>query len=120
MTVIYASDGEDNPGLGVLGGGAGVPAANFKRLTDGSLQRLPAFHSEVVKPGEAVVCQCGAGGGYGDPRQRRPARVADSANRGWISPERAEAVYAVALERAQNGVDWVVDETRTEALRNRT
>jgi N-methylhydantoinase B/oxoprolinase/acetone carboxylase alpha subunit len=118
MTVIYASDGEDNPGLGVLGGGAGAPAANFKRLADGKLQRLPAFHSEVFKPGEAVVCQCGAGGGYGDPRQRPPERVAASANRGWVSAERAESIYAVALRQAANGVEWEVDEARTLALRN--
>ena len=117
MTVIYASDGEVNPALGVLGGGAGAPAANFKRLADGTLKRLPAFHTEVFKPGEAVVCQCAAGGGYGDPRQRNPERVADSVNRGWVSPERAETIYRVALKHAAKGVDWMVHEARTKRLR---
>ena len=117
MTVIYASDGEQNPGLGVLGGGAGAPAANWKRLADGTLDRLPAFHGEVVRPGEAVVCLAGAGGGYGDPRKRAPERVAASADRGWITPARAEAVYGVALVPAADGVGHLVDEARTRGLR---
>ena len=117
MTVIYASDGEIHPGLGVLGGGAGAPAANYKRLADGELVRLPAFHSEVVRPGEAIVCLAGAGGGYGDPRRRDPSRVAETASRGWITPARAETVYGVALESAENGIDVTVDEARTRALR---
>ncbi len=117
MTVIYASDGEENPGLGVQGGLAGAPAANYKRLADGSIVRLPAFHQEIFRPGEAVVCLCGAGGGYGDPRRRAPGRVADTVNRGWLSLERAEAAYGVALKLAPNGIEYLVDDERTRALR---
>ena len=42
-----------------------------------------------------------------------------SVNRGWLSKERAETVYGVALTLAENGVDYIVDEASMAALRNR-
>ena len=117
MTVIYASDGEVNTARGVLGGHDAGPAMNFKRLADGTLMRLPAFHQELVKPGEAIVCQAAPGGGYGRPFEREPQRVADTVNRGWLSPERTEKIYGVALRRAANGIEYEVDPPRTEVLR---
>ena len=59
----------------------------------------------------------GVGGGYGEPRRRDPARVAKDVNRKWLSEERAEEAYGVAVRLAANGVDCVVDEERTAALR---
>ena len=59
---------------------------------------------------------CG-GGGYGDPSARDPGKVAAAANREWISAERAETAYGVSLRLAANGVDYVVDEDATAALR---
>jgi len=117
MTVIYASDGELNPARGVLGGGDGLPAMNFKRLRSGELVRLPAFHQEVVEPGEAIVCQAAPGGGYGDPFERDAWRVADTVNRGWLSPERTESIYGVALDLSANGTEYEVNEARTATLR---
>jgi N-methylhydantoinase B/oxoprolinase/acetone carboxylase alpha subunit len=117
MNVIYCSDGEENPAKGALGGLDGAPAQNFKRLANGEVRRLPGFHHEVCKPGEAVISITGAGGGYGDPRVRDPEEVAATVNRGWLTLKRAEEVYGVALVHAKNGVDYVVDEQRTKRLR---
>jgi N-methylhydantoinase B len=117
MHVIYCSDGGENPARGVLGGSDGAPAANFKRLGDGRIVPLPAFHHEICKPGEAVMGLTCAGGGYGNPLDRDPARVAATVDRGWLSPERAESVYAVALRPAANGIEHEVDGERTAALR---
>ena len=58
-----------------------------------------------------------AGGGYGEPSERDPAAVAEDVARGWLSIERAVSVYKVALVRAANGIDIVVDEERTRLLR---
>ena len=48
---------------------------------------------------------------------RDPAAVAEDVARGWLSEERALSVYKVALVRAANGIDVVVDEERTRPLR---
>lgn len=117
MTAIYASDGEVHPAKGVLGGRNAAPAANYKRLADGKIVRLPAFHQEVVKPGEAIMCLCGAGAGYGDPFDREPWRVADTVNRGWLSADRVAELYGVTLKQAANGIEYEVDEAGTATLR---
>ena len=119
VTAVYMSDGEVNPPKGVLGGHDSAPAGNWLRGANGEVERLPAFHTVVCKPGEALIYLNTGGGGYGDPRRREPARVLASVNRGWLSKERAETVYGLALTLAENGVDYIVDEASTAALRNR-
>jgi N-methylhydantoinase B len=119
MHVIYCSDGDQNAAKGVVGGQDGAPSVNFKRLANGEIVRLPSFHHEITKPGEAVLGVTGAGGGYGNPLDRDPQRVAATVNRGWLSPERAESVYAVALRPAANGIEFIVDDARTTTLRCR-
>jgi N-methylhydantoinase B len=117
VTVIYCSDGEANPAKGVLSGFNGAPALNFHRTADGKIEKLPGFHQVVCRPGEAVISVTGAGGGYGNPLDRPADKVAATVNRGWLSPERAEEAYGVALRLAENGVDYAVDEVRTGELR---
>lgn len=117
MTVAYCSDGDVNPAKGVLGGGNAQPVLNRKRRRNGEIDPLPAFHIELCKPGERMMFRTCAGGGYGDPVKRDPALVAKDVNRRWLGPERAESVYRVAMKLAANGIDYVVDETRTAALR---
>ena len=117
ITVIYSSDGDVNPSRGVLGGLGGAPSTNAKRIANGEIEKLPGFHLEVCQPGEAMQFRSGAGGGYGEPRRRDPARVATDINRKWLSEERAEEAYGVAVKLAANGVDYVVDEERTATLR---
>jgi len=117
MSVAFCSDGDTNAAKGVLGGLDGAPSGNWVRSANGELERLPSFHIATLKPGQAMVYRSCAGGGYGDPAQRDPALVAKDANRRWLSPERAERIYKVALALAPNGIDYVVDEARTAALR---
>jgi N-methylhydantoinase B/oxoprolinase/acetone carboxylase alpha subunit len=117
MTAAYCSDGDRNPSRGVIGGTDAAPALNRKRLRNGEVETLPSFHIETVQPGEAVVFRSNAGGGYGDPVRRDPARVAKDVNRRWLSPDRAKDIFKVALEQAENGIDYVVDQDRTNALR---
>ncbi|MBM3585076.1 MAG: hypothetical protein FJX36_11830 [Alphaproteobacteria bacterium] len=117
MTVAYCSDGDVNAARGVLGGQAGEPVINRKESRNGHMDTLPAFHIEMCKPGETMHFRSCAGGGYGRPDRRDPDRVARDVNRRWLSVERAEAVYKVALGLASNGIDYVVDAARTAALR---
>ena len=118
MTVAYSSDGDVNVAKGVLGGLNGTSAKNAKRHANGEEESLPGFRIEVCKPQELMLFRSVAGGGYGDPTKRDPQRVARDANRQWLSLERAEEVYKVALKLADNGIDYLVDEARTATLRS--
>jgi N-methylhydantoinase B len=117
VTVIYCSDGEVNPARGVLSGLDGAPARNFHRKADGAVEQLPGFHQVVCKPGEVVMSTTGAGGGYGDPLDRPPEKVAATVNRGWLSVKRAREVYGVALDLSGNGVDYSANRGETDVLR---
>jgi N-methylhydantoinase B len=97
MTVMYAADATTFPPRGVLGGGDARPTYSRKRLADGTEVDLPAFHKEECRPDEKMRFFACGGGGYGDPARRPAARVCRSANRGWLTPEAAQAVYGVDL-----------------------
>ncbi len=118
MTVAYCADGDTNAAKGVLGGASAAPSANWKRHANAELEKLPSFHQEICRPGEAIVFRTCAGGGYGDPCGRIPDLVAKDINRQWLSKERAEAIYKTVVKPAENGIDFVVDEEATAALRN--
>lgn len=59
-----------------------------------------------------VLVVCG-GGGYGDPIDREPSRVADDIARGYVSVGTARDVYGVVL-----GADGNADEAATTARRD--
>ncbi len=117
ISVFYCSDGDTNPARGVLGGHAGAPSGNWRRTSNKETELTPSFHEARLRGDEAIVYRTVAGGGYGDPAARDPARVADDVNRRWLTPERARETYRVALRHAANGIDYVVDEAETERLR---
>lgn len=117
MTLVYSADGTTYPPKGVLGGGDATPSRSSKLLPTGERIDLPAFHEEVFRDGEKVDFLTCGGGGYGDPLRRDPARVAASANRGWLSIERARAAYKVVLLRDEATGRLVVDAAATALLR---
>jgi len=117
MSVMYTCDGDITPAQGVLGGRAGATSSTSKRTKDFAWIRLPAFHHEVCKVGEAIRFVTGGGGGYGDPLRRDPTRVAAAVNRGWMSVERAEENYGVILRKKSNGYEVDVDRVATETKR---
>ncbi|NRP75629.1 Acetophenone carboxylase delta subunit [Ensifer psoraleae] len=119
MSVIYCSDGDLNAARGVLGGMRGSPSANYKQGS-ASWQPLPSFHTELCEEGESMRFVAGGGGGYGDPQMRDPDRVVRSINRGWLSLERAQQIYGVAVKPNADGAFLEVDLERTAALRSKT
>jgi N-methylhydantoinase B len=108
----FASDGTWNTPRGVRGGGPGGASAQARRAEDGTRIALPPCGGVVLQPGEVLECRCCGGGGYGDPLQRDPARVAEDVAEGWISPDRARSVYGVVLDR-----DGTPDAAASAALR---
>jgi N-methylhydantoinase B len=113
MTVAYVSDGNRNPAQGTRGGMAGAPSSQFRRRSDGSLEPVGNCAEVVIRPDEAMVSYSCGGGGYGPPHERSVERVVRDVSEGWVTRERAEAVYAVAI--GANGID----EARTAELRRR-
>lgn len=117
MTVYYCGDGGTFAPKGVLGGRAGAGCGSWKRHRNGRLERLPDFHTETVSQKEAIHYRSCAGGGYGDPMQRDPQRVLADVNRRWLSAGAARKSFGVAVTKAPNGIDYVLDEVGTARLR---
>lgn len=93
---------------GTNGGGFGSRQKQLRRKTDGTLEFigglddhgnwLPQMLGGVqFKPGEAFVFESGGGGGWGDPFERDPERVAADARNQIVSRARARSDYGVVL-----------------------
>jgi N-methylhydantoinase B len=76
------------------------------------IEYLPSKAEGVLGEGDVFVFFAAGGGGYGDPLDRDPDAVARDVAQGWVSAERAEADYGVALDQ-----DGSVDGAATDALR---
>ncbi|MFT4036173.1 MAG: hydantoinase B/oxoprolinase family protein, partial [Patulibacter sp.] len=100
ITFMTNSDGIQTPAAGARGGtDGGVPAQWIER-EDGSVREIDAFHRETIQPGQTMVSVCGGGAGYGPPVERPAEQVRKDVLEGWISRDRAEAVYGVVLDDA--------------------
>ncbi|QKR99884.1 hydantoinase B/oxoprolinase family protein [Sphingomonas sp. CL5.1] len=93
IDVAFVSDGLVNGPTGVRGGGTGGASSQYLRRADGSRVAIDQVMVLTVRPGEAVVSVTCGGGGYGDPRTRDPASIRRDVQEGWISAERAAAIY---------------------------
>lgn len=113
LTLIYASDGHLNPALGVCGGLPGARSRQFRRDAAGELHQLAGLCEVTLGPGEMVVSQTAAGGGYGAPHEREVALVEADVRQGWVTPDRALEVYGVAF-----GADGELDPAATEQRRS--
>ena len=97
LTAAYGCDGTDFPALGARGGLGGAPARHQRRDRDGAVSELPSYGLITLEDGERIIAFTPGGGGYGSPWEREPERVRRDVVEGWISRQRAESVYAVAL-----------------------
>jgi N-methylhydantoinase B len=80
----------------------------------GEIEILSCKHERTpIAGGDVWYHSWQAGGGYGDPLRREPARVADDVGRGVVSPQAARLIYGVASR-----ADGTVDPGETEALRS--
>jgi N-methylhydantoinase B len=103
---------EDGGGALRLYKASTTPDDPIDGVLDGSLEPTDPCGHVVLAPGEMMLSYSCGGGGYGDPRERDPARVVTDVAEGFVTPARAEAVYGVALDQ-----DGQLDEARTRSLR---
>jgi N-methylhydantoinase B len=94
------------PGFGAYGlegGGKGGPAAiRVKRTGDDAFRTFSEvfgtvspskFTNILLGEGDEVLIDSAGGGGFGDPRRREPARVAEDVEQGFVSERAARGIY---------------------------
>lgn len=118
MSISYMLDGEDQPARGVDGGRAGSPTRATLTRADGTQHPLPRMGQITIEPGDVVRTENGGGGGYGQPQQRDPQRVANDVRRSYLSAETAQSVYGVAMRCDGFPEQYEVDTAETEKLRS--
>lgn len=117
VTAVISCDGQGAPPRGVVGGLPGTPGATWLVAGNGQEERLPNVVQVTLKRGQALRGRDSAGGGYGDPLARDPARVLHDVLEGWESREKARAVYGVVFTGAIEDESLAVDEAATATLR---
>jgi N-methylhydantoinase B len=75
------------------GGLEGSPNVAEVIRADGSREEYAVVTALTVNEGDVIRIRTGNGGGYGDPRERDPAAVAEDVRNGLITPARARDVY---------------------------
>ena len=82
VAVLYGGDSAERD----------VSLASGARIRPKGQQSIPA--------GDRLRLEMAGGGGFGDPRQRDPARVAEDVENGFVSVEAARRIYRVVLDAA--------------------
>jgi N-methylhydantoinase B len=101
-------EGHEFAPWGLAGGKPGQPAELRLVHQDGTVEMLPSKVPHMqIRAGERFVCIGPAGGGYGDPLAREPARVRDDIADRLLSPEVACQEYGVVVASTEE-VDKVV------------
>lgn len=102
------------PPWGVLGAGSGLPY-HLSIERDGHTHAFSTpgkVTGHLIRHDDVVVMRSSGGGGYGDPLQRDPTRVAADVAHGIVTVEAARQWYGVVL-----GQDGSVDAHATHKLR---
>ncbi|MDR7533744.1 MAG: hydantoinase B/oxoprolinase family protein [Armatimonadota bacterium] len=96
--------------------GTSAPLPATLEECGGVLEFLPPKHRRTAFRHDEVWYHNWQGaGGYGDPIQREPHRVAEDVRRGLVSRDVAWAVYGVALD-GTGGVDEAATEARRRSI----
>jgi N-methylhydantoinase B len=84
-SLIVRSDRAAHPPYGLHGGAPGALSSNLLVRADGTEERLPSMFSTTIQPGDVYVHRTAGGGGWGDPAERDPQRIADDLADGKVS-----------------------------------
>lgn len=110
---VRAVDRYLNPPLGIAGGKPARRGYWFVNRGQSNEKELPSKRDRMnLRAGETLTLVTHGGGGYGDPLQRDPQRVAKDVKEGLVSIEGAASDYGVVIDAA-----GTVDSTATQRLR---
>jgi N-methylhydantoinase B len=108
------SDRRKKPAFGLYGGSAGKPSLNTV-TQKGERAVLPGKFTMTIFRDAIYRHEIAGPGGWGDPLERDPARVARDARNELVSIEAARREYGVVVEPGS----FTVDESATRELRAR-
>ena len=103
------------PPFGVCGGAAGATNRFWVRRHGRRVQPSPLpgkVSGFPLEPGDVLLMESSGGGGFGDPLEREPARVAADVSEGYVTEGAAAGVYGVILR------DGIPDDAATAARRS--
>ena len=117
--MTHEADRNEDAPWGVFGGHPGhCGRVTVTRTATGEVTDMPAKFSGLrTETGDVITYYSPAGGGYGDPLQRDPAKVLDDVLDGFIDAGHARAAYGVVLKEVDDGYGWALDSEATTALR---
>jgi N-methylhydantoinase B len=84
-----------DPPWGLHGGKPGAVNEALLVRRDGSEERLLKATGVPMEPGDRLTFRTAGGGGWGDPRGRDPAALADDIAKGYVSREAARRDYGM-------------------------
>ena len=113
-TISIGTERRDIRPWGLAGGKEGGASDAWIVELSGEKRGLPSKTTMQVEAGTRIVLRTAGGGGYGDPLERDPERVAWDILEGFISGKRARDEYAVVLNS-----EGRLDEEATAELRKR-
>ena len=104
--------------LGIQDGQGANPHRMALEHIDGSREELDGNRMYTLKQGDTMTVISSGGGGFGNPRRRKPETVLRDVRNGLVSIEAAREKYGVAINRAGAGAGYAIDETETTQLRS--
>ena len=83
---------------GLDGGSEGSPNYATVIRTDGTKERYAYVSGVIVNKDDIIRIVTGAGGGFGDPKNRNHAAIQEDIRNGFLTEEQATTVYGMELE----------------------
>ncbi len=96
--------------------GSGRLLNNFEEAV-GRVEALPSKGVTIVEEDDVVSLEWNGGGGYGDPLDREPARVAQDVKDGLVSAPCARELYGVVIDSRSQEVDPAATGEMRKAIR---
>jgi N-methylhydantoinase B/oxoprolinase/acetone carboxylase alpha subunit len=84
-SLIVRSDRAAHAPYGLQGGKPGALSSNVLIRADGTEEVLPSMFSITIQPGDVYVHRTAGGGGWGDPANRDPKRIAHDLDDGKVT-----------------------------------
>jgi N-methylhydantoinase B len=97
----------------------GRPARGARNVLDrgGDPREMPGKFATTLRRGDVILHEQPGGGGYGDPLERNPERVAADVRDEKITPDYARREHGVVLDPATHDVDAAATRALRERLR---
>jgi N-methylhydantoinase B len=82
-----------------LNGGLAAAVGNVTITSADGSTKSALKENIQLEAGDRVLVETGGGGGFGDPRERRPERLRDDLRQGYVSQDCARSVYGAPTDR---------------------